>query len=161
VTRKEEKEMEEGKAGEGGRSLTGLKERLEDDPFARHLGIRVLELGEGFAKLEMEIGPQMSNFMGSIHGGAIFALADHAFAAASNSHGIPAVALHLDITYFSVPPPGSTLIAEARELHLSRRTGTYLIEISSGEGIRIASCQGIVHRKSKENGAYHERAKEE
>ncbi len=127
-----------------------LKERLERDPFAHHLGIQLRELGEGFAKLEMPLRSEMVNFMGAIHGGAIFSLADHAFAAASNSQGTTAVALHLDITYFSVPPPGSILTAEARELHLSRRTATYRIEITTREGNLVASCQGIAYRKLKD-----------
>lgn len=130
----------------------GLKERLEQDPFARYLGIQIRELREGFARLEMPLRSEMVNFMGAIHGGAIFSLADHAFAAASNSHGTMAVALHLDITYFSVPSPGSILTAEARELHLSRRTATYRIEITTQEGHPVASCQGIAYRKVKDQG---------
>jgi acyl-CoA thioesterase len=153
---------EEGGRGEQqGPDLERLKERLGNDPFARCLGIRVLELGAGWAKLEMPLQPEMVNFMGSIHGGAIFSLADHAFAAASNSHGTPAVALHLDITYFSVPPAGSILRAEARQVHLSRRTATYGIEIFTREGNRVASCQGIAYRKSNDYGAKDERAGKE
>jgi acyl-CoA thioesterase len=128
----------------------GLKERLEQDPFARHLGIQIRELGAGFAKLEMPLRSEMVNFLGAIHGGAIFSLADHAFAAASNSHGTTAVALHLDITYFAVPAPGSILLAEARELHLSRRTAPYRIEINTQQGDLVASCQGIAYRKLKD-----------
>jgi len=127
-----------------------LKEQLERDPFARYLGIRVLDVGEGFAKLRMPVRSEMVNFMGTIHGGAIFSLADHAFAAASNSHGTTAVALHLDITYFSVPPAGSILTAEAHEIHLSRRTATYRIEITGAEGQSVAACQGIAYRKQKD-----------
>jgi len=137
--------------GPQGSSLEDLRERLERDPFARSLGIHILELGEGSARLEMALRPEMANFMGAIHGGAIFTLADHAFAAACNSHGVPAVALHVDMTYFSVPPAGSILTAEARELHRSRRTGTYRIEISTREGALVASFQGIAYRKVKDH----------
>jgi acyl-CoA thioesterase len=152
----EEKEerMDAGEKERGpGTDLEGLKQRLKNDPFARYLGIQVLGVGEGWSKVEMSLRPEMVNFMGSIHGGAIFSLADHAFAAACNSHGTVAVALHVDITFFSVPPLGSILKAEAREIHLSRRTATYSIEISTGEGDRVASFQGVAYRKSKEHGA--------
>jgi len=152
--------MGEGKEEETRRGsyLEDLKERLGKDPFARFLGIRVLGLGEGWAQLEMPLQHQMSNFMGIIHGGAIFSLADHAFAAASNSRGTQALALHLSITYFSVPPAGSILRAEARELHLTRRTATYGIEISTREGTQVASCQGIAYRRSREHAAENEGA---
>ena len=123
---------------------------MEQDPFARHLGIHILAIGEGSARLQMPLHSEMVNFMGTIHGGAIFSLADHAFAAASNSHGTPAVAMHLEITYFSVPPLGSILTAEAQEVYLSRRTATYRIEIATQEGQLVASCQGIAYRKFKE-----------
>lgn len=145
--------MEARGKGEGDGPLMELEKRLEEDPFARSLGIHIRALSEGFSRLEMPLQTSMVNFMGAIHGGAIFTLADHAFAAACNSRGTPAVALHIHITYFSVPPVGSTLIAEAQELHLSRRTGTYRIEISTENGDRVASCQGIAYRKVRDHGS--------
>ena len=63
------------------------------DRFARHSGIELLEVSEGFARAKMPLGPFHHNGIGTVHGGALFTLADLAFAAASNSHGTVAVAV--------------------------------------------------------------------
>jgi acyl-CoA thioesterase len=136
--------MEEGQ----GLDLEALKARLQDDPFARYLGIWVRDISLGSSKMEMEVRPEMVNFLDRVHGGAIFSLADHAFAAACNSHGLSAVALHLDITYLSAPTPGTMLQAEAREIHRGQRTATYLIEVSTVDGSLVAVCQGIAYRRA-------------
>ncbi|MHC1581927.1 MAG: PaaI family thioesterase [Candidatus Syntropharchaeia archaeon] len=71
-----------------------------------------MDLREGYSKLEMKVRKDMKNFLGVTHGAAIFALADHAFAAVSNSHGTISLALNMNITYVSSPPEDTTLVAE-------------------------------------------------
>ena len=62
------------------------------DAYAKQAGIELLEVSLGRAKVKMPIMDQHKNSHGTVHGGAIFTLADTAFALASNSHGIPAAA---------------------------------------------------------------------
>lgn len=126
-----------------------IKKKLSTDPFANMLGVRFDELGEGYAKLSMQVREEMLNFVGSIHGGVIFSLADIAFSAASNSHGTVAVALHADITYLKAVPPGSTLVATGVEKNKTRRTGLYSITIDDADGNQIAEFQGVVYRKGQ------------
>jgi acyl-CoA thioesterase len=83
------------------------------------------------------------------HGGAIFSLADAAFAAAGNSHGQTAVALSMTIHYLAATQPGSRLVAEAQELRRGNRTGFYQITVKMESGELIATCQAVVHRKSE------------
>ncbi|MFQ6090313.1 MAG: hotdog fold thioesterase, partial [Candidatus Bipolaricaulia bacterium] len=75
----------------GEEELRRIRERIDHDPFARSLGIELLELGPGYGRAAMTVREEMLNFQGIPHGGAIFSLADAAFAAASNSHGRTAV----------------------------------------------------------------------
>ncbi len=117
------------------------------DPFARSLGIEVLEVRSGYSRLAMVLQPQMLNFNGLAHGGAIFALADSAFAVASNSHGEVAVALSMTIHYLEAPPVGTRLIAEATESRLGRRAAFYDITVCDEGGQMVAKCQGVVHRR--------------
>ncbi|MDF9407706.1 MAG: Acyl-coenzyme A thioesterase PaaI [Pelotomaculum sp. PtaB.Bin013] len=123
-----------------------IKKKISTDPFARMLGVRFDELGEGYVKLSMQVRDDMLNFNGSMHGGVIFSLADIAFSAASNSHGTVAVALHADITYLKAVPPGSTLVATGVEKNKTRRTGLYSITIDDADGNHIAVFQGVVYR---------------
>jgi len=124
-----------------------LSGKIKDDPYGKFLGIELMEIERGYSRLKMTLNDSMLNFLGITHGGAIFSLADHAFAAASNSHGTLAVALNMNINYISAPPGGSVLIAEAREVSLTPRTASYRIDVSTEDNKLIASCQGIVYRK--------------
>jgi acyl-CoA thioesterase len=121
--------------------------KVEKEPFAQKFGIKLLGLDEGYSKVEMKFTPDMENFLGMAHGGALFALIDAAFETASNSHGTVAVALNMNITYISSPSPDSRLIAEARELSLTQRTAAYDIKLFDEGNNLIASCNAIVYRK--------------
>ena len=73
-----------------------------------------LALGRGFCRLRLTLQPRMVNFQGHPHGGVIFSLVDVAFGAACNSHGEPAVALSMTISYLTTVPAWSRLVAEAQ-----------------------------------------------
>lgn len=126
--------------------LKGILERVRDDPYANALGIKVLEIGEGYAKASLTVGENMLNFHGVAHGGLIASLADVAFAAASNSRDRKAVALALNISYRRPVKAGETLVAEAFEESLGERTALYKIVVRNSEGDLVASCQGLVYR---------------
>ena len=63
-----------------------IQEFLQGDKFAIMAGVELLEVGNGYARARMEIRPEHLNGGGVCQGGAIFTLADLAFAAAANSH---------------------------------------------------------------------------
>jgi len=121
--------------------------KVESEPFAQRFGITLLELDEGYSKVQMKLTPDMENFLGTAHGGALFALMDEAFETASNSHGTVALALNMNITYISSPPLKSRLIAEAREFSRTQRTAVYDIKLFDDRNNLIASCEALVYRK--------------
>lgn len=121
--------------------------KVEKEPFTQKFGIRLLELEEGYSKVGMKFTPDMENFLGTAHGGALFALIDEAFETASNSHGTVAVALNMNITFISSPSPGANLIAVAREFNKTQRTAVYDIKLFDEQNHLIASCEALVYRK--------------
>jgi acyl-CoA thioesterase len=122
---------------------------IRQDAFARVLGIELLLLEPGHSRMAMRLTPQMANFNGATHGGAICALADAAFAAASNSHGTVAVALSMTTHFLEAPRPDAQLIAEAKETRLGRRAGFYDITVMESGGRVVARCQGVVQRQDR------------
>lgn len=122
-----------------------VRDRIASDPFCATLGIELLEVKEGTAKMALTITEELLNFHGTPHGGAVYSLADAAFAAASNSHGETAVALETNISYLDAVDVGTTLVAEATETHLTRRTGEYEIVVTA-DGNRVATFRGRVYR---------------
>lgn len=126
-----------------------FKEFLEkNDRFAKKNNIKLLEVGEGYAKTSMKINDDHLNAANVVHGGAIFTLADFAFAAASNSHGNVALAVNVDISFLSAATIG-TLYAEAKEVSRNRKLASYRIDIKDESGKIIAIFQGMVYVKSQ------------
>ncbi len=124
-----------------------LFELIYNDSFAKFMGIKLESLKPGYARLSMTFTKEMLNFHGIVHGGAIFSLADAAFAASSNSHGKTSVALNMNINFISAVQPGQKLIAEGTEEKVSRKVGVYRITVKTVEDELIAVAEGVVYRK--------------
>lgn len=127
------------------------KNFCERDQLARHLGIELLELSPGHATARMEIKPFHLNGADSVHGGAIFSLADFAFAAACNTHGTLAVAINATIAITRAVSSG-VLTATAREITLNPKLGLYEVAVRDQQDEIIAMFQGLAYRKSKPLG---------
>lgn len=117
------------------------------DAFAREMGVELVMVGPGRARVSMEVGDRHLNSHGTVHGGAIFTLADTAFALASNSHGVPAAAINAHISYMKAALRG-TLTADAEEVALNPTLASYTVIVTDEEGARIALFQGMVYRKT-------------
>ncbi len=121
---------------------------FERDRFAKYLGIEVVEFSEGYAKVKMEIKDFHLNGVGIVHGGAIFSVADFAFAIASNSHGTVALAINASISYFKATSSG-TIFAEAKEVSINPKLATYEVVVFNEKNENIALFQGTVYRKKE------------
>ena len=127
--------------------IASIIKRVENEAYARKLGMRLVELEPGHAVVEMAPQEDTVNIFGMIHGGAIFSLIDEAFQASCNAHGTIAVALSMTINYHHPPDRGSTLRAESKEIHRSQKTATYDIRVTSENNTLIASCLAMAYRK--------------
>ncbi len=119
---------------------------VDADRFARHIGVTLLEVTQGYAKVAMPVQAIHLNGVGVVHGGAVFSLADCAFAVASNSHGTVALAINAAISYVRATK-GGTLIAEAREIAINPKLATYEVTVRDDGGNLVALFQGTVYRK--------------
>ena len=123
-----------------------LRARIQNDPWARALGIQYLDLRRGYCHVSLPLQRHMVNFQGYPHGGVIFTLADVAFGAACNSHGDDSVALNVTISYLAAVKPGSTLIAQGLERKQGKRAGFYEIAVSTEDGTPVALVHCVAHR---------------
>ena|SRR5208283_2765738 len=122
---------------------------VSEEPFARLTGIRLAEVGEGYAVCEMEYRETMDNLHGMAHGGAVFSLIYEAVEISSNSHGTVAVALNMNVTYIKPAKKNSMLRARSQEISRGRKTASYHITVEDDEGL-IAVCQGLVYREKEQ-----------
>ncbi len=125
-----------------------IQKAVDNEPFARALNLKLVEIDEGTSAVEMVFDPDsMGNIFNMAHGGVIFALIDEAFETACNAYGTVAVALNMNITYIASPTPGSRLRAEAIEISRTRKTGAYEIKVNDQDGKLLAVCQALCYRK--------------
>ncbi len=124
-------------------------EIIGSDSYARHLGAQVREIKPGYAKVTLKLGPQHLNFMGMIHGGVMFSLADVAFGAAANSFGKRAMALSVGIDFLAAPDPQEELTAEVELVARAGKTGYYRMQVADSEGRMVATCRGWAYHTDR------------
>ncbi len=122
---------------------------LEHDKFSEWMGIRVLDIREGYSKISMEIREEMLNGFGIVHGGIPFSMADSAFAFACNNRNNLSVALDVTISFMKALHVGDILTAEAKEIHNGRSTGVYLITLTNQKGEQVGLFKGTCFRTGK------------
>src|SRR5581483_10798749 len=113
----------------------------KDDDASKGLGMEIVEIGPGRATLTMTVRPEMVNGQRIAHGGFIFTLAYSAFAFACNSHNDRTVAAQGNITFLRPGKLGDKLVAAAREISRSGRSGIYDVRVTAGETV-IAEFRG-------------------
>ena len=123
---------------------------MQNDAFSQWLGIEVEEIHEGYCRLRMQVRAEMLNGFYILHGGIAFSLADSCFAFASNSRGLLSVSLQASMNYLSSTREGDVLIAESREITVTRSSAVIDIEIRKGDSGEICSLfRGVAHRMQR------------
>lgn len=126
--------------------MSALLEFFRRDSFATGIGIELLEVREGHARARLTVGDRHHNAAGVVQGGAVFTLADYAFAAASNSRGALALAIEAHVTFLR-PVRAGVLVAEAREESGGRRLSTCHVRVTDEAGELVALFTGTAYRK--------------
>lgn len=126
-----------------------VRKLMENDRFAAFVGIKLVKLEPGYAVAELDISEKHLNGVDIIQGGAIFTLADFAFAAASNACGQITVAINANISYYKAST-GTTLIAEAKEASASHKIANYNVDVFNEHREHIAHLSITGYKKTKE-----------
>lgn len=124
---------------------------MKKDSFSQWLGIKVIEVKEGYCRLGMTITKDMLNGFGIAHGGITFSLADSALAFSSNSKGVKSVSIETSIAHVAGLKLNDRIIAEAFCESESSRLGHYNVKIflESEPGKPVALFKGIVYKRSE------------
>ncbi len=124
----------------------------ENDRVAKTFGMKVKEMKEGYALVELSVNDSMLNAAGVCQGGVIFSLADFAFAVASNSYGNVALVTSANINFTKPTLKGEKLIAEAKEVNRSRRVGVYEVIVRKEDKTVVALFVGQAYFLDKPIG---------
>jgi len=126
--------------------MNDITEKIAGDPYVKFLGINIDKVEEGYASCSVTITGDMFNFIGVVHGGLIFSVADVAFSAASNANHLPSYALDVSGSFLKTAKIGDVIVAEARLIHTTKRTGVYTMQVLNNNEL-IATFNGTVFRK--------------
>ena len=126
--------------------MVDIKEFFKRDKFAEHCGMELVDVSPGSAKAEMMVKKEHLNGLNTVHGGALFTLADLAFGAAANSYGMATMAINVSITYMTAVTKGK-VTAVAREVSRNPKLSTYTIDIFNDAGELVAVFQGLAYQK--------------
>jgi acyl-CoA thioesterase len=113
----------------------------KQDDASKGLGMELVEIRSGQATLKMTVKPYMVNGQRIAHGGFIFTLADSAFAFACNTHNERVVAAEGNITFIRPGKLDDVLVANAREIWRSGRSGIYDVRVTANNVV-IAEFRG-------------------
>jgi acyl-CoA thioesterase len=127
-------------------NIIKLKTLAAKEPVAGFLGMQLVELTPGYAKVTMQLKPEHQNFNGYAFGGIIGAIADQAFAYGSNSVAYPSVATQFNTNFVNAPGVDDLLTAECRVLRSGKRSGLSEITVTNQGGKMIAKCTGVTVR---------------
>jgi len=123
-------------------NLAELKAKAEAEPIASFLKMRLVEMSPGYAKIAMKLNPEYQNFNGLVFGGIVMAVADQAFAYASNSLAYPSIASQFNIHFIAGAGQDDELTAEGRVIKSGRRAGLSEMTVTNQEGKLIAKATG-------------------
>ena len=119
------------------KTIEELREYFKNDIFATDAGCEINEVGDGYSVCSMPIEAKHKNARGGVMGGAIFTLADFAFAVAANAEGIPTVSVSAN-TMFMKQAKGRRLITRATLIHNGRTTCACTVRVTDDLGTNIA-----------------------
>ena len=123
-------------------NLAELRAKEAREPIASFLGMRLLDLSPGYARVAMKLTAEHENFNGMVFGGIVMAVADQAFAYATNSLVSPSIATQFNIHLIAGASVGDELTAECRVLKSGRRIGISEMIVTKQGGKLIAKATG-------------------
>ncbi len=117
-----------------------------EDSFCKLLGIKTVEVKDGYAKMTMKVTSKHTNALGFTHGGVIFSFADCAFAEASNYGTNVAMAVQVSINFLRPTVEGDELTAEATRISNGKTFSVYSITVHKGEKL-VAIFNGLAYKQ--------------
>jgi acyl-CoA thioesterase len=119
-----------------------MRKRFDNSPYALNMGMKLVELSKGYAKVKMELKKEFLNWENLIHGGVIASLLDQAFGCSLNTLDHIYVAVQLNINYLTAAPVGETIYAESKVIYAGKKLGVSEMTVVDSKGKTIARATG-------------------
>jgi uncharacterized protein (TIGR00369 family) len=123
-------------------------------PFIQHLKIQTEELGQGSARLSVPVARELTNSLGTVHGGVIMSLLDVAVCTAARTlhpESIGVITIDLSVSFIG-GGTGQRLYADARVLRDGRSMSFVEGEAKNEDGSLVAKAIATVRVRHKDKG---------
>lgn len=122
--------------------LSEFTDKVSREPISAFLGMKLVDLSPGHAKVTMKLRREHLTFNGFVFGGIVSSVADQAFACATNSMGRPSIATQFNLHFIAAAAPEDELTAEGRVLRKGKRVDICEITVTNQDGKLIARATG-------------------
>jgi acyl-CoA thioesterase len=119
-----------------------MRKKFDESPCAVYMGMSLVELSKGYARVKLELKKEHLNWENMIHGGIVATVLDQAFGCACNTLDNIHVAVQMNIHFMKAPAVGETIYAESRVIHAGKRMGTSEMKVCDSRGNEIARATG-------------------
>lgn len=126
-------------------TIEEAREHFKNDRFATNAGMVIDEMGEDYSVCSVTLNDDHKNAYGGVMGGAIFTLADLAFAVCANQIHSLSVAQQVSINYLSAPK-GEKLIARAKCIKNGKTTSVLEVDVTDDTGRDVALFVGTAFK---------------
>ena len=117
--------------------------KLFDSDFGKHIGLYTVEQGYGYCKIRLDVGREHMNPIGSVHGGAMFTMADEASGIAAATTGGICTTVDSHIEFLNAAIGVKYLIAEAKAKKIGKKIRNFTVEIKDDRDRLIATADFI------------------
>ena len=140
-------------------NIDEIRQFFQSDKYLVLTDVHIEDARLEWCRCSLKVQPFHMNSAGAVQGGALYTLADSAFAVAANLRHMTehdnriTVSQSASISYISAGKSGSTLYAEAHKVGGGKRSSVYRVDITDREGLLIATmtCNGCVLEKRRTN----------
>ena len=122
--------------------LNEMRKKFDESPCAVYMGMSLVELSKGYAKVKLDLKREHLNWENMIHGGIVATVLDQAFGCACNTLENIHVAVQMNVHFMKAPAVGETIYAESRVIHAGKRMGTSEMKVCDSKGNEIARATG-------------------
>jgi acyl-CoA thioesterase len=122
--------------------LNEMRKKFDESPCAVFMGMSLVDLSKGYAKVKMELKKEHLNWENMVHGGIVATVLDQAFGCACNTLENIHVAVQMNVHFMKAPAVGETIYAESKVIHAGKRMGTSEMKVCDSKGNDIARATG-------------------
>jgi acyl-CoA thioesterase len=122
--------------------LSEMRVKFDESPCAVYMGMKLVDLSKGYAKVRMELKKEHLNWENMVHGGIVTTVLDQAFGCACNTLDNIHVAVQMNVHFMKAPAVGETIYAESHVIHAGKRMGTSEMKVCDSKGNEIARATG-------------------